>query len=138
LRLDLKRSESLETRTNFSNALSCLVIKEMEDLTPLKNLYDELWRDARTMIKDMNKGIKSVFFFGLVMFALVPIELGTAIDMYARYSTGSTRWLDYLYLGGGAIGSVVCLLAGVTYMRFYFKLKRRYANLIELEKTLEE
>jgi hypothetical protein len=113
-------------------------MKEMEELTPLKNLYDELWRDARTMIKDMNKGITTVFFFGIVMFALVPIELGITIRTYASISAGSTRWLDYLYLVGTAIGSVVCLLAGVMYMRFYFKLKKRYANLIELEKTLEE
>ncbi len=113
-------------------------MKEMEDLTPLKNLYDELWRDAKTMIKDMNKGIKVVFFFGIVMFALVPIELGTTIRTYASISAGSTRWLDHLYLVGTAIGSVACLLAGVTYMRWYFMLKTRYANLIELEKTLED
>jgi len=36
-----------------------LVMKELEDeeLAQLKTVYDELWRDARTMIKDMNRTI---------------------------------------------------------------------------------
>ena len=36
-----------------------LGVKEMEDeeLTQLKILYDELWHDARSMIKDMTRSI---------------------------------------------------------------------------------
>ena len=47
--------------------LSSEVLKLDElELTPLKKVYDELWCDAKTMIKDMNANIKMVFFFLLV------------------------------------------------------------------------
>jgi len=111
---------------------------EDEKLVQLKTLYDELWSDARTMIKDLNRGITSVFFFGIVMVALFFIEIGTVIEMYSKIASGSTRALDYFYLVATAFGSVVAPIAGIMYLRFYFRLKNRYAKLIQLEKTLED
>jgi len=111
---------------------------ENEELPNLKAVYDELWSDARTMVKDMNKSITMVFFLGLTMLILAPMELGTAVEMYAKVTAGPARWLDYLYMFGGAVGTVVTAVCGVAMIRWHNTLKGRYAKLIELEKTLGE
>ena len=111
---------------------------ENEKLSDLKTAYDELWRDARTMVKDMNRSITIVFLFGLSMLSIAPIELGTLVEMYAKITAGSARWLDYFYMLAGAFGAVISTVAGIFMIRWYNKLKNRYSKLIELEKTLEE
>jgi hypothetical protein len=111
---------------------------ENKELAQLKTVYDELWSDAKTMIKDMNRSITMVFLFGVTMFAIVPIEMGTLLEMYSKVASGSARALDYLYLAAGAVGSVVMVVAGVMMIRWYYKLKNRYAKLIQLEKTIED
>jgi len=111
---------------------------ENDEISNLKIVYDELWQNAITMIKDMNKSISTVFLFGLMMLVLAPIELGTAVEMYSKINAGSSRWLDYLYLAGGTLGTIITFIAGISMIRWYYQLKNRYANLIELEKTLEE
>ncbi len=111
---------------------------EDENLTQLKTIYDELWSDAKTMIKDMNRSITVVFLFGLTMFAIAPMNFGTVVQMYARITGGSTRWLDYFYLISTSFGSVVSVVAGVAMIRWYYKLRNRYVKLIQLEKTIED
>jgi membrane protein YqaA with SNARE-associated domain len=111
---------------------------EDEKIAQLKTVYDELWSDAKTMIKDMNNNITVVFLFGLAMLAIAPMELGTVVQMYARITAGSTRWLDYFYLIATSFGSVISAVAGVAMIRWYYKLKNRYARVIQLEKTFED
>ena len=111
---------------------------ENKELAQLKTVYDELWSDAKIMIKDMNSTITMVFLFGLVMFAMFTIEMGTVIKMYSNITSGSARALDYFYLVATAFGSVVMVVAGAMMLRWYYKLKNRYAKLIQLEKTLED
>jgi len=113
-------------------------MKEMEELTPLKNLYDELWRDARTMIKDMNRSIKSVFLLGFFMLWGAFMQLLSAHQVYMKILGGSTRWLDYFYLYAISFGVVVMIAGGIWTLRSYNELKKRYARLSELEKTLED
>jgi hypothetical protein len=115
-------------------------MKQMEDeeLSDLKTVYDELWSDAKTMIKDMNNNITIVFLFGLTLLAVAPMELGTVVQMYARITTGSTSWLNYFYLIGSSIGMVISPVAGIGMIRWYYKLKNRYARVVELEKRLED
>jgi membrane protein YqaA with SNARE-associated domain len=109
-----------------------------EELSELKKVYDELWRDAKTLIKDMNSNITTVFLFGITMLALSMIEFGTAIKMYSRIAAGSTEALDFFYLVATAFGSIISAIAGVMMLRWYSKLKNRYAKLIQLEKTIED
>jgi len=107
-----------------------------EELAQLKKLYDELWRDARTMIKDLNNSVTSIFLFGVVLVCMAPINLSTVIDMYSKIAAGSTSALNYFYLVSISLGVLVCLAAGVMMLRYYFQLKNRYAKVIELEKAL--
>lgn len=111
---------------------------EEETLTQLKTIYDELWIDAKTMIKDVNTSITVVFLFGVTMFAIAPMNLGTVVEMYARIAAGSTRWLDYFYLIVTSFGMVISVVAGVGMIHWYSKLKNRYVKLRQLEKNLEE
>jgi len=55
-----------------------------EELAELKTLYDDLWRDARTMIRELNRSITSIFLFGVTMLALAPIEFGTVVECTPR------------------------------------------------------
>jgi hypothetical protein len=116
------------------------VIGGMEngELTQLKEVYDELWRDARTMVRDMNRSIKSVFLVGFFMLWGAFMQFLSAHQIYMKILGGSTRWLDYFYLYAISLGVVVMIVGGVWTLRSYNELKKRYANLIDLEKTLEE
>jgi len=111
---------------------------ENKELSQLKMVYDELWSDAKTMVKDMNRSITMVFLFGLTMIAIFPINMGTLIEMYSKIPSGTARALDYFYLVATALGSVVTVVAGIMMLRWYSKLKNRYAKLIQLEKTIED
>ena len=113
-------------------------MREMEDeeLTPLKTVYDELWRDARTMVRDMNKTITSVFFVGFFMLWGAVMQSFSAHQVYMKILGGSTRWLDQFYLYAISLGVVVMIVGGIVTLRSYSELKKRYARLSELEKTL--
>lgn len=108
------------------------------ELTPLKKVYDELWRDARTMIKDMHASIRIVFFFGWMLFVVAILQLLSAHQSYMRIVEGSTRGLDYFYLVFMVGNAVFLIIAGVGMIYYYKMLKNRYARVIQLEKTLED
>lgn len=57
---------------------------ENEEIAQLKTVYNELWNDVKTMIKDMNKSITTVFLFGLVIFIICPSQIGTEIGMFPK------------------------------------------------------
>jgi hypothetical protein len=111
---------------------------EDESLTQLKMVYDELWRDARTMIKDMNRTIKSVFLVSFFMFWGAGMQFLSAHQVYMKILGGSTRVLDYFYLTAISLGVIIMVVAGIWTLRSYNELKNRYARLIELEKRLED
>ena len=111
---------------------------EDEELTQLKTVYDELWRDARTMVRDMNRTIKSVYLSGFFMLLLAGMQALSAHQVYMKILEGSTRWLDQFYLYTISLGVVVMIVGGIWTLRSYNELKKRYARLSELEKTLED
>jgi len=111
---------------------------ENGELTQLKEVYDELWRDARTMVRDMNRSIKSVYLSGFFMLLTAGMQFLSAHQVYMKILGGSTRWLDKFYLYAISLGVVVLAIGGIFTLRSYNELKKRYANLIDLEKTLEE
>ena len=111
---------------------------ENGDLTQLKLVYDELWRDARTMVRDMNRSIKSVFLSGIFMLVTAVMQTLSAHQVYMKILGGSTRWLDQFYLYAISLGVIIMVVGGVVTLRSYYELKNRYARLSELEKTLED
>jgi hypothetical protein len=115
-------------------------MKGMEngELSQLKVVYDELWRDAKTMVRDMNRSIKSVFLVGFFMLWGAFMQFLSAHQIYMKILGGSTRWLDQFYLYSISLGVVVMIAGGLWTLRSYYELKKRYARLSELEKTLED
>jgi hypothetical protein len=113
-------------------------MKGMEngELTQLKVVYDELWRDAKTMVRDMNRSIKSVYLSGFFMLLMACMQLLSAHQVYMKILGGSTRWLDQFYLYTISLGVIVMAVGGIWTLRSYNVLKKRYVRLSELEKTL--
>ncbi|TRO47586.1 hypothetical protein E2P65_04175 [Candidatus Bathyarchaeota archaeon] len=111
---------------------------ENDELAQLKVVYDELWRDARTMVKDMNRSIRSVYLSGFFMLMMACMQALSAHQLYMKILGGSTRWLDQFYLYSISLGVVVMVAGGIYTLLSYYELKNRYARLTELEKTLED
>ena len=111
---------------------------ENGELAQLKAVYDELWRDARTMVQDMNRMIKSVYLSGFFMFATAGLQALSAHQLYMKILGGSTRWLDQFYFYAISLGVIIMIVGGFSTLRSYNELKKRYARLTELEKTLED
>ena len=111
---------------------------EDEELTQLKTLYDELWHDARTMIKDMNRSIYMYLFSGFITLAFSAIMIGTAISDWNKIVLGNASTLTYFYAIVETPGSVMMVIFGVSLLYWYYKLKNRYSRLIRMGKTLED
>jgi len=119
-----------------------LVVKttteENKELPQLKALYDELWTDARTMIKDMRKSIFIYLFTGFITLAFSVIIIGTAISDWNKILSGSASTLTYFYAIAETPGAVFYVAFGVFLLYWHNKLKNRYSKLIKIEKELED
>jgi hypothetical protein len=128
----------LEIRTNIWLYTLSLVVKGMEneELAQLKTVYDELWSDAKTMIKDMKRSISIYFFTGFITLALSVVITVTAISDWNKILSGSASTLTYFYAIAETLGAVSNVAFGIGLLYWYNKLKNRYARLIRLEKTI--
>ena len=111
---------------------------EDEELAQLKTVYDELWSDARTMIKDMKRSIYVYLFTGFVTLAFSVIMIGTAISDWNKIISGGASTLTYFYAIVETPGAVFYVAFGVALLYWFNKLRKRYERLILLEKTLED
>jgi hypothetical protein len=111
---------------------------ENGELAQLKAVYDELWRDASTMVRDMNRMIKSVYLAGFFMLATAGLQALSAHQLYMKIIGGSARWLDQFYFYATSLGVIIMIVGGLSTMRTHNELKKRYARLSELENTLED
>ena len=109
-----------------------------EELPELKALYDELWSDARTMIKDMKRSIYIYLFAGFITLVFSTIMIGTAISDWNKILSGNVSTFTYLYAIAGTLGAVIYVGFGVFLIYWYNKLKNRYARLIQLEKNIKD
>jgi len=109
-----------------------------EELPELKAVYDELWSDARTMIKDMKKSIYLYSFTGFITLVFSAIMIGTTISDWNKILTGNIGTFTYLYAVAGTLGSIIYPVFGVLFLYWHDKLKNRYARLIQLEKTIRD
>jgi hypothetical protein len=108
------------------------------ELLELKAVYDELWSDARTMIKDMKRSIYIYLFAGFITLVFSAIMIGTAISDWNKILSGNIGTFTYLYAIAGTLGSVIYPVFGILLIYWYNKLKNRYARLIQLETTIRD
>lgn len=109
---------------------------EDKELPQLRELYDELWSDARNMIKDMNKSISVYLFAGFFSLIFSVILIGSGISHWNQIFSGDANTLTYVYVIAETFGSVAYVTFGITLLRGYRKLRGRYSKLIKMEKSL--
>lgn len=104
------------------------------ELDDLKTLYDGLWKDARTLAADMNRSIKLYLLAGLLMLVYGFVILAYAAASWQRILSGSPDMADYAAAAGETIGGAILIIVGPLLIRWYYKLKARYARLTSMEK----
>jgi hypothetical protein len=108
-----------------------------EEMAKLKEIYDELWRDAKTMVKDMRRSIGMYLFSGALTLALAFLYVWYAMVGILGILARSTNYLTYVTACAGVIGTVLFILSGLVYLRVYLRLRKRYAKLIEMDQKIE-
>ena len=103
-------------------------------LEDLKVLYDDLWKDARTLAKDMYRSIQLYLLAGVFTLIYGFVILAYALVSWQRIYSGSTEIADYAAAIGETIGGVIQIIVGPLLIRWYFKLKSRYSSLASMEK----
>lgn len=110
-------------------------MQEDNDLVELKAVYDDLWADAKTMIKDMKKSVYIYNYAALLTYAVAIITLFNAIPYYATLVAGQGNTITIAVIVTNIIATVFEIVFGSVLLRWYYRMKRRYARLIEMEKT---
>lgn len=111
---------------------------EEEELLKLKTLYNELWRDAKTMIRDMSQSISMYRFSGYLVLAFCFYSIYYVFNGCMMILAGNTNWFAYLSIIVGALATVYFIYSGIRLLRWHSKLKKRYARLIQMEETIED
>ena len=113
-----------------------IVADENEELPQLKELYDELWNDARSLIKDMNKSIYVYLFAGFLSLVFSVVMIGSGVSNWNKIFSGDANTLTYVYVIAETFGSFVYVAFGIALLHWYRKLKGRYSKLIKMEESL--
>lgn len=108
---------------------------EDEKLEELKSVYDELWSDAKTVIKDMRKSVYIYNYAALLTYAIAVITIVNAAQYYAALFLGHGNIVTIAVILVNVVGVTVEIVFGTILLRWYNKMKRRYARLIEMEKS---
>ncbi|MDH5390017.1 MAG: hypothetical protein OEX10_02560 [Candidatus Bathyarchaeota archaeon] len=113
-------------------------MEDTEEISKLNEVYEELWKDAKTLIKDMKDGILMYRFSSILIFLMAVLTFSLFINYFSRILAGSTALWDIFNVGTEIFAIFFFIILGYRLFRFYNKLKDRYAKLLELEKDLED
>ncbi|CAJ37148.1 hypothetical protein [Methanocella arvoryzae] len=106
------------------------------DPAALKTLYDELWKDATTLVIDMNRSIRVYLFGGVLMLICGLVILGMGLAGWQYLSPRGGAASDYVIVIGEIAGGLIQIIISPYLLYWYYKLKKRYSRLIQMEKTL--
>lgn len=109
-----------------------------KELIELKSLYDELWHDAKTVVKDMRRSISIYLYSALVTFVVALITITYTITFAFNLLVGNVNLYTYLGTFFEAGSSIIIVIFGIFLLRWYKRLGKRYSRLIEMEKELED
>ncbi|RLI39432.1 hypothetical protein DRO69_14290 [Candidatus Bathyarchaeota archaeon] len=112
--------------------------EDEEELIPLKEIYEELWHDAKALAKDMKRSIMVYLYSAIVTFAVATLGVLYAIVYFMQISHGNASLFYYIGAIIEIVSSVVIIIFGAVLMRWYFKAKKKYSKLIEMAKTNED
>ena len=112
-------------------------MSEDDEMSTLKDLYDELWDDAKNLIKDMTGSISLYKYSGLLLLGLniYPIyRILLWVFVIPRYflSEGILFGLiQYFFV------IIIFGFFGFKLLRTYYKLKKRYSKLWKMRLEVE-
>lgn len=109
-----------------------------EELAELKEIYDELWSDAKTLAKDMRRSISIYLYAGFLTLAMALVLAISFIGNLTIILSGAASFLAWYNVVMGATGTVISVGYGAKLIQWYRRFKRKYSKLIALEKKLEE
>lgn len=104
------------------------------ELAELRSLYDELWSDARTLVKDLRKGIAIYLYAGLLTLVVTFSAILSALPYYFLVLSGAGNMLAWFMVVLETVAAAVIASFGTKLLMWYRKLTKRYAKLIEMEK----
>ena len=116
--------------------MTIALVNKLEDdqkLADLKTIYDELWQDATTLIKDMKKSVNIYFYAGAITLVLALTSWASALTSFAVVVAGIGSTYAWIYMVGEMAMVIVVLVFGARLVVWGRKLKKRYAKLIEME-----
>ncbi|MGD2066329.1 MAG: hypothetical protein PVI43_04065 [Candidatus Bathyarchaeota archaeon] len=99
--------------------------ENLERISALNTIFDDLITDASDLIKDLFWGVKNYLFFGLVTLLFGVQEILYNIELMQE------RLYIPLFIGG------IMLFAGVAQILNYFRLRSKYSRLFEVQSKLK-
>ena len=106
------------------------------ELSELKEVYDELWSDARTLIKDMRNSISVYFYAGFLTFLVSFVTGSSAFANFMTILSGNGGFWTWYNAVMGTVGTIVFVAFGAKLLQWYLRLKRKYSKLIQMEKNI--
>jgi hypothetical protein len=140
--LELASSLSLEPSIFASSYILfsrvCILEDEDNELSRLKTLYDELWSDAKTMIKDMRNSISIYLYSGLVTLLVSIFGITSAVVYFSVILSGSANFMTWLLAIVETIAAILTIAFGAKLILWYRRLKKRYSRLVKMEKDIRD
>ena len=100
--------------------------ENLERISSLNTIFDDLVTDASDLVKDLFWGVKNYLFFGLVTFLFGVQEIVYNIELMQE------RLYIPLFIGG------IMLFAGSVQILNYFRLRSKYSRLFEVQSKLKK
>ena len=100
--------------------------ENVEKISVLNTIFDDLVTDASDLVKDLYWGVKSYLFFGIITILFGVQEIIYNIDMVQE------RLYIPLFVGG------VLLFSGFAQVLNYFRLRSKYSRLFKVQSELKK
>ena len=100
--------------------------KDVEKISTLNTIFEDLITDASDLVKDLYWGVKSYLFFGLITMLFGVQEIIYNIDVVQE------RLYIPLFVGG------VLLFSGFAQILNYFRLRSKYSRLFRVQSEMKK
>ena len=100
--------------------------KNVEKISTLNTIFEDLITDASDLVKDLYWGVKSYLFFGLITMLFGVQEIIYNIDLVQE------RLYIPLFVGG------VLLFSGFAQILNYFRLRSKYSRLFRVQSEMKK
>ncbi|MFB3889961.1 MAG: hypothetical protein ACE14S_10755 [Candidatus Bathyarchaeia archaeon] len=106
------------------------------ELDELRDVYNELWSDAKILAKDIRMSISIYSYAGIVTVFLSLVIGVDAIPSLSAVVSGAGDFWSWYRAVTGLVSVLLTLGIGAILLKWYFDLTKKYSRLIQLEKSL--